>query len=141
MKPKICITGGAGYIGSVLTNLLLKKNYDVTILDSLNFGGDHIVQFISNKNFSFKKGDIRDEKFLKANIKASDIIIHLAAIVGYPACSQNPSLAKEINVGCTKKLLKLSSKNQIIFFASTGSNYGSIDGICSELTPLNPLTV
>ena len=141
MKPKICITGGAGYVGSVLTNLLLKKKYDVTVLDSLIYGGDHITQYIGNKNFSFHKGDLRDENFFKTNIKKSDIIIHLAAIVGYPACSINPDLAREINVGCTKKLLKFISKDQIIFYASTGSNYGSIDGICSELTPLNPLTV
>ncbi len=137
---KILITGGAGYIGSVLTGQLLKKKYHVTIYDNLTYGGEHLIHFFSFKNFEFIKGDIRDETNLKRALKNKDIIIHLAAIVGYPACSRNPKLAKEINYLGTKKLLKLKSPSQAIFFASTGSNYGSIDDICTEETKVNPLT-
>lgn len=138
---KILITGGAGYLGSVLLPQLLKKKYNVTIYDNLSFGGDHLINFIEDKNFNFIKGDIRDTAKLKEIIKDKDIIIHLAAIVGYPACSLNPKSAYEINVNGTKNILKLRKKNQIIFYASTGSNYGSLDEICTEESPLNPLTV
>jgi nucleoside-diphosphate-sugar epimerase len=138
---KILITGGAGYVGSVLTELLLKKNYQVTIFDNLMYGGDHLVTFVSNKNFQFIKGDVRSFSELASVIKNKDIIVHLAAIVGYPACSRNPKLAKEININGTNNVLKNISKNQNIFYASTGSNYGSLDEFCTEDSKLNPLTV
>ena len=137
---KILITGGAGYIGSVLTGQLLKKNFHVTIYDNLTYGGDHLIHYFSYKNFSFVEGDIRDQSKLKNVLKNKDIIIHLAAIVGYPACSKNPKLANEINYLGTKQLISLKSPNQAIFFASTGSNYGSISDICTEETKVNPLT-
>jgi nucleoside-diphosphate-sugar epimerase len=138
---KVLITGGAGYVGSVLTELLLKKNYQVTIFDNLMYGGDHLVTFVSNKNFQFIKGDVRSFSELASVIKNKDIIVHLAAIVGYPACSRNPKLAKEININGTNNVLKNISKNQNIFYASTGSNYGSLDEFCTEDSKLNPLTV
>jgi nucleoside-diphosphate-sugar epimerase len=139
---KILITGGAGYIGSVLTPLLLKKNkYQVTIFDNLMYGGDYLVPFVSNKNFQFIRGDVRSISELVSVIKNKDIIIHLAALVGYPACSGNPKLAKEININGTNNVLKNISKNQHIFYASTGSNYGSLEEICTEDSRLNPLTV
>ena len=137
---KVLITGGAGYVGSVLVGQLLKKNYNVTIYDNLTFGGDHLIHFFSKKNFEFIKGDVRDENNLRRVMKDKDIVIHLAAIVGYPACSKDPQLAKDINYNGTKKLLKCRSGSQPIFFASTGSNYGSIDEICTEETKVNPLT-
>ena len=137
---KIIITGGAGYVGSVLVGQLLKKNFHVTIYDNLSFGGEHLIHFFTYKNFELIKGDVRDSSALKIAIKDKDIIIHLAAIVGYPACSKDPKLANEINYLATKKLLNLRSNNQFIFFASTGSNYGSIDEICTEETKVNPLT-
>jgi nucleoside-diphosphate-sugar epimerase len=138
---KVLITGGAGYVGSVLTELLLKKNYQVTIFDNLMYGGDHLVTFVSNKNFQLIKGDVRSFSELASVIKNKDIIVHLAAIVGYPACSRNPKLAKEININGTNNVLKNISKNQHIFYASTGSNYGSLDKFCTEDSKLNPLTV
>ena len=139
---KILITGGAGYIGSVLISMLLKNNkYEVTVFDNLNFGGDHLVQYLSYKNFIFAKGDVRSSSELSSVIKNKDFIIHLAAIVGYPACSTHPKIAHETNVDGTKNLIKCSSKNQKIFYASTGSNYGSLDEICTEKSKLNPLTV
>ena len=92
-KEKICITGGAGYLGSVLTNLLLSKGYKVKILDNLMYGGEQLIEHVQNKNFEFVKGDIRNENHVKKNIEDADVIIHLAAIVGYPACSKNKKFA------------------------------------------------
>ena len=136
----ILITGGAGYIGSVLIEQLLRKKYNLTIFDSLLFGGEHLIHYVNNNKFKFIKGDVRDASSLKSVVKKYDIIIHLAAIVGYPACSGNPKLAYDVNFNGTKNILSCKSKNQAIFFASTGSNYGSLDEICTEESPLNPLT-
>ena len=105
------------------------------------YGGEQLIEHIQNKNFEFVKGDIRNENHVKKNIEDADVIIHLAAIVGYPACSKNKKFATDINVNGTKNVLKYKKKNQLIIYASTGSNYGSIAEICTEETKLNPLTV
>ena len=122
---KILITGGAGYIGSVLTGQLLKKKYHVTIYDNLTYGGEHLIHFFSFKNFEFIKGDIRDETNLKRALKNKDIIIHLAAIVGYPACSRNPKLAKEINL----PELCITSKAVAKIFDEEKKNFFEIENI------------
>lgn len=140
-KKKICITGGAGYLGCELTNLLLSKGYKVKILDNLMYGGEQLIDHIQNKDFEFFKGDVRDKKFIKKYIKDVDVIVHLAAIVGYPACSKDEKLAIETNINGTKNILKFKKSNQLIIYASTGSNYGSIPDVCTEETKLNPLTV
>ena len=138
----IFITGGAGYIGSKLTKILLEKNYKVTIFDKLLFGGDHLLHFNSNKNFNFIKGDIRDKKSLKeANIQKNDFVIHLASIVGYPACRLNPELATSTNIDGTKNILELTNKSQKLIYASTGSNYGHQSEIVDENSKLNPLSL
>jgi nucleoside-diphosphate-sugar epimerase len=139
---RILITGGAGYIGTKLTSLLIKNNYDVTIFDNLIFGGDFLLQFVSKKNFHFIKGDIRKIEDIKnANISEFDVIIHLASIVGYPACRANPVLAKETNINGTKNILKLKNKKQLLIFASTGSNYGKKKEIVNENSKLDPLSL
>lgn len=139
---KILITGGSGYIGSVLVTELLKKGYDVTVYDNLLFGGNSMFSFFINPNFKFINGDVRDIEHLKKVMIDKDVIIHLAAIVGYPACQKNPKLATETNLDATINLVKNSSPNQYILFGSTGSNYGAVkEGICTEDTPLNPLSL
>lgn len=139
---KILITGGAGYIGTKLTSLLLQHNFHVTIFDNLLFGGDHLLQFINKKNFNFIKGDIRKIKDIeKTNISKFQVIVHLASIVGYPACRSNPILARQTNIDGTKNILKLKEKNQLIIFASTGSNYGSKKEVVSEKSKLDPLSL
>ena len=85
---KILVTGGAGYIGSILVPELLKKGHEVTVYDSLLFGGNSLLTNFLNPNFYFIQGDIRDEEKLKKCLVGKDIIIHLAAIVGYPACQK-----------------------------------------------------
>lgn len=137
----VLVTGGAGYVGTTLIPQLLEKNYNVTVFDNLMFGGDYILPFFRNQNFSFIKGDIRDLSELKKATKGADVIIHLAAIVGYPACRKDPELAKSVNVEGTKNVIRATSKEQLILFGSTGSNYGAVEEICTEETPLNPLSL
>lgn len=139
---KILITGGAGYIGSVLVPLLLEKKYQVTVIDNNMYGCDSLINYFIDPNFRFIKHDIRDINGIKDELKKHDAIIHLAAIVGYPACKKFPILAEEVNFNATVKLNEALDKSVPIIYGSTGSNYGAVtDQICKEDTPLNPLTV
>lgn len=139
---KIFITGGAGYIGTTLIPLLLEKNYEVTVYDSLIFdNGDKLLPYIGNKNFKFINGDIRNKELLSENIKNHDVVIHLAALVGFPICRKmGDKESHSVNTEGTKIVIDSMSDNQYLLFGSTGSNYGEVDGICTEETPLNPLT-
>jgi nucleoside-diphosphate-sugar epimerase len=106
------------------------------------FGGNSLFGCFINPNFSFVEGDIRNTEKLKKSMDGVDVIIHLAAIVGYPACQKNPELTKEINLEATKRLVDSVKPNQYVLFGSTGSNYGAVkDGFCTEETPLNPLSL
>lgn len=134
---KILVTGGAGYIGSVLVPILLKEN-KVRVLDNLTYGYSGIIPHIGNPNFEFIKGDIRNNSAIKKSLKDVDFVIHLAAIVGYPACKAEPKLANDTNFLGTKNLVK-QCKVPIIF-TSSGSNYGYINKICNEETKIKPLT-
>jgi nucleoside-diphosphate-sugar epimerase len=138
---KILITGGAGYVGTSMIPQLLQKNYKVHVFDSLLFGGDAILPFFRHPNFEFTRGDIRNFDALKKVIKDADIIIHLAAIVGFPACRKDPDLAKTVNVDGTQNVINATSNDQLIIYGSTGSNYGDVEDICTENTPLNPLSI
>jgi len=137
----ILITGGAGYIGTSLAPMLLQKGLNVTIIDNLMFGGDPIIPLFRFPNFTFIRGDIRDKDLLKKVVSDKDIIVHLAAIVGYPACRKDPELAESVNLDATKLLASLLSKDQLVLYGSTGSNYGSVEEVCTEETPLNPLSL
>lgn len=132
------VTGGAGYVGSVLIPELLKKGYNVQVLDNLTYECDGIISLFNNPDFEFIKGDIRNLDDIEKSLKDVDFVIHLAAIVGYPACKAKPDLAHDVNVIGTKNLV--SRCDIPIIFASSGTNYGLIDGICNEETRLNPLT-
>jgi nucleoside-diphosphate-sugar epimerase len=140
---KIFITGGAGYIGTSLIPMLLEKNYLVTVYDSLMFNnGDKLIPYISNPNFKFIHGDIKDDKKLSECIKDYDVIIHLAALVGFPICREKgEEESHNVNVIGTKNVINSLSENQYLLFGSTGSNYGEVSGICTEETELNPLSI
>ena len=140
---KILITGGAGYVGTAILKLFKDLNYDITIYDNLLYGGNSLLPYVRNKNIKFVNGDIRDNKKLKKYVDKSDIIIHLAAIVGFPACRKDPVLAEEVNYRGTLNLIKnVKSKDQLLISASTGSNYGDLfSEICTEESPLKPLSV
>jgi nucleoside-diphosphate-sugar epimerase len=140
---KILVTGGAGYVGTTLIPKLLKRNYEVTVVDSLLFNnGDKIIPFIKNKNFTFVKADIRNYKLMNEILKDQDVIIHLAALVGYPICRERGETeSHEINVLATKNIVNNLNNKQYLLFGSTGSNYGEVLEICTEETPLNPLSI
>jgi nucleoside-diphosphate-sugar epimerase len=138
---KVLITGGAGYVGTSLIPQLLEKKFKVHVYDNLLFGGDQILPFFRNSDFEFTRGDIRDIGSLKKAVADADVIIHLAAIVGFPACRKDPNLAKSVNVDGTRNVIDVTSNNQLIIYGSTGSNYGSVEDICTEESPLNPLSL
>jgi nucleoside-diphosphate-sugar epimerase len=143
----LLITGGAGYIGSILTSELLRKNYRVTILDSLLFGGESILPFIGHPNFHFIKADVTEPRALRDAVKQDwqipNAVIHLAGIVGFPACQAvGKQVAWKYNFEATKMVFEQSADLGVerFVFASTYSNYGfSEDGKpVTEESPLNP---
>tara|TARA_R110002153_G_scaffold92084_2_gene223869 strand:- start:4269 stop:5207 length:939 start_codon:yes stop_codon:yes gene_type:complete len=138
---KILITGGAGYIGTALIPELLTAGHEVTVYDSLAYDGNVLIPYFQYKNFHFVKGDILEESKLKSAVKGKDVIIHLAALVGYAVCETNPELTEMVNGRATKNLVNMLSSDQLLMYGSTGSNYGKVDTICTEETPLNPTTL
>ena len=143
----ILITGGAGYIGSYLTSELLRANQRVTVVDSLLFGGESVVPFLHHPNFNFVKADVTVPRAIKDALKDDwqkpDAIVHLAAIVGFPACQAvGPQVARRYNVEATKKVFDQAVDLGVerFVFASTYSNYGlSVEGQpVTEESPLNP---
>lgn len=138
---KILVTGGAGYVGSVLTPILLEAGHDVTLIDMFLFDYTPALHFAAHPRLKVVNADIRNEGVLKEHLKGSDLIIHLAAIVGFPACARDESAAVTTNIGTTKAIVDNMQPGQALFFASSGSSYGRVEGICTEETPINPLTL
>jgi nucleoside-diphosphate-sugar epimerase len=137
----VLVTGGAGFVGSILIPTLLKKGYKVRVLDNLMYGGDSLIPSFKYDTFEVIIGDIRNRDDVKKALKGIDVIIHLAAIVGFPACKKLPDLAQTVNVDGTKLLTNMRSRSQLLIFASTGSNYGDLENVlCTEETKLNPIT-
>jgi len=143
MGKRVLITGGAGYIGSILTEHLLSKGYHVTILDSLLFGQQTHFHFCSNPNYEFVFGDCRNESTLKKLISKSDTIIALAAMVGAPACDRDPYMAKSVNHDAISMINQIRSKDQFLIYPMTNSGYGTQSGdqFCTEETPLEPISL
>tara|TARA_B100001057_G_C22785922_1_gene925537 strand:+ start:370 stop:1308 length:939 start_codon:yes stop_codon:yes gene_type:complete len=142
MSEKILITGGAGYIGSVLTPLLLDQGYQVTVFDNFLFNQNSLNSCCSNKNFNVVRGDVRIKDQIQPLINKHDIIIPLAAIVGMPFCNKDPIAAKSTNVDAMKLMFSILSKNQIILMPTTNSAYGTGDknNFCDENSKLNPIS-
>lgn len=138
---KVLITGGAGYIGTVLIPELLQRGHEILVYDNLLYNADVLIPYFRYPNFSFVKGDVLETEKLKRVIQDCDAVIHLAAVVGYDACNRNPELSKLINTVSTQNIVNMLRPEQLLFFGSTGSNYGIVDGTCDENTPLNPQTV
>ena len=139
----ILVTGGAGYIGSVLTRNLVLSKYNVKVLDSLVFGKDGISELVSNDSVNLFVGDIRNKEIIPDVLKEIDCVVHLAAIVGEPLCSKIPKAARQINEFATKHLIDSCKKSgvQRFIFASTCSNYGSSLGLVNEDTTLESLSL
>lgn len=140
---KVLVTGGAGYIGSVLVPDLLNRGYKVTVVDNFMYKQTSLTTSIRNSNFKLVFGDVRDESLMKEEISKADVLIPLAAIVGAPACDKDPVLAKSINRDSILWLIKHLSKDQRIIMPTTNSAYGSgeKDNFCDENSPLKPLSL
>lgn len=137
----ILVTGGAGYIGSIVARKLLDLNYKVKVIDNLIYDKAPIKD-IQNKNFKLIAGDIRNRKLIGKEIKDVDSVIHLAAIVGDQACAINENVTEEINYEATKYLARMAQENSCKFiFASSCSVYGANQGILNENSKLNPISV
>ena len=137
----ILITGGAGYLGSVITPLLVNKGYDVTVYDNLMYNQLTLSDLCYKSNFKFVYGDVRDYKKLNEYVQKADVIIPLAAIVGFPACEKDKQLAEEVNYNQIYDLITNTSKEQTIIFPNTNSGYGTrSSGICTENQKLQPIS-
>jgi nucleoside-diphosphate-sugar epimerase len=139
----ILITGGAGYLGSVMTPHLLSKGHQVTVLDNFMFRQNSLADCCHYEGFQVVRGDCRDQATVKPLLKKTDIIIPLAALVGAPLCNDDKEAAESINHGAVKTLCELSSSDQRIIMPITNSGYGvGEEGkFCTEETPLRPITL
>lgn len=143
---KVLVTGGAGYIGSVLVRLLLKEGFKVRVIDSLKFGGEALYDVAQHPSFEFVKGDLRNEKDIDTAIEGVDMIAHLAAIVGDPACSKFPDEAEQVNWEASTRLFEKAEKAGVkrFVFASTCSNYGKMsdpNSYVDENSELRPVSL
>lgn len=140
---KILVTGGAGYLGSILVDELLKNSFEVHILDNFMYRQSSLNHFCNNKNFYINNGDVRDESLIKSLLKKVDTVIPLAAYVGAPLCKKDPYGASSTNKDAIFTMLKHCSKNQTIIMPTTNSAYGSGDdnNYCTEESNLNPISL
>ena len=140
MKENVLITGGAGYLGSVLAEVLLDEGYNVTVFDNLMYKQTSLLHLCDDKNFSFVKGDVTNKKEFLPQIVNHDIIIPLAAIVGAPACDANKELATAINYGQIQFIVDNLNEDQKLIMPNTNSQYGSSTEVITEDSPFNPLS-
>lgn len=138
---KVLVTGGAGYLGSLVVPMLLARGDTVTVLDKFRWGFQPLLPVAAHPNLTIHQGDVRDERLLATAMAGQDGIVNLAAIVGFPACAREPMDARTINQGAVEAIAKALQPGQMLIQASTGSTYGQVDGICDEETPINPLTL
>ena len=137
----ILITGGAGYLGSVITPLLLDKGHNVTVYDNLMYNQLTLSDLCYKPNFKFVYGDVRDYAKLNKHIQKADVIVPLAAIVGFPACEKDKQLATSVNYYQIQDIIKNTSKEQTIVFPNTNSGYGTrSNGVCTENQKLKPIS-
>lgn len=143
MTKKILITGGAGYIGSMVSTKLVHEGYDVTVIDKLNYDVRSLCHLLHFANFKLIEKDILDKKYLKNIIKKYDYIIPLAALVGAPLCEKNKKKAIDTNLNIIKFMIKNLKKSQRIIFTNSNSGYGIGDKkkFCDEKSALNPISL
>ncbi|MBM3263133.1 MAG: NAD(P)-dependent oxidoreductase [candidate division Zixibacteria bacterium] len=143
MAPHVLVTGGSGYLGSVLCEHLLDAGYHVTALDNLMFGQTSLLHLCTRKTFEFVLGDVRNESLMGELMRKTDICIPLAAIVGAPSCNRDPILAQSVNYDEATLLGRLKRPDQLVLYPTTNSGYGTrtSDMYCTEDTPLEPISL
>jgi len=143
MSKRILVTGGAGYLGSILCARLLEAGHRVTVLDNLMYGQNSLFHLCAHPGFDFVRGDARDEAVVRKAVADADVLIPLAAIVGAPACDRDPWLARSVNLEAIQLLNRLRSAQQLVVYPTTNSGYGAKSGdtFCTEDTPLEPISL
>ena len=140
---RILVTGGAGYLGSVLCERLLAAGHRVTALDALVHGVPSLLHLCASPAFDFVRGDVRDEDLVQRLLRDADAVVPLAAVVGAPACERDPWRAEAVNLDAIRLLLRLRSASQLVVYPNTNSGYGASTGevFCTEDTPLEPISL
>ena len=143
MATRVLVTGGAGYLGSILTEHLLAAGYQVKVVDTLRYGQHSLFHLCAHSAFDFVPGDVRDEALMRRLVKEADVIIPLAAVVGASACERDPWLAKSVNLGAIQLLNRVRSPEQLVVFPNTNSGYGTKSGdvFCTEESSLDPISL
>jgi nucleoside-diphosphate-sugar epimerase len=145
MTERILVTGGLGYLGSVLCEHLLDAGYKVKVVDNLMYGAGQqgLFHLCARPAFDFVKGDVRDESLMKTVLRDADVVIHLAAVVGAAACDRDPHLANTVNLESVRLLNRLRSPRQLVIYPNTNSGYGATTGqsYCTEDSPLLPISL
>ncbi len=146
MRDVVLVTGGAGYIGSVLVRLLLDADYEVRVLDNMRVGGESLLPLLGHERLRIVRGDVRHEPVVSRLLDGVGSVVHLAAIVGDPACKREPELAREINLLASERLFELADVAGVkrFVFASTCSNYGKMadpSAIMDETSELRPVSL
>jgi nucleoside-diphosphate-sugar epimerase len=143
MANRILVTGGAGYLGSILCEHLLAAGHRVTVVDSLLYQQMSLFHLCAQPAFDFVAGDVRDKRAMAPLIKNADVLIPLACIVGAPACDRDPISARSINFEAIQLLNRLRSKEQLVVYPTTNSGYGTKTGdmYCTEETSLDPISL
>lgn len=143
MTMKVLVTGGAGYIGSILVPTLLRQGFHVTVLDNFLYRQASLLECCAESHFEMVRGDCRDERIVRDLIKDKDCVIPLAALVGAPLCDQDPIAARSTNFDAVQLLCKFAAPSQMILFPVTNSGYGIGEPgqYCTEDSPLRPLTL
>lgn len=139
---RILVTGGAGYLGSVIVEELLRHKHEVIVLDSLKFNQLSLLGYTTNKRFKFVYGDVSNKKLLKELCTDVDVVIPLAAVVGFPACAKDPELAEKLNYQQIVDICEFTNGKAKILYPNTNSGYGvgESNQHCTEESPLNPIS-
>ena len=143
MAEHVLVTGGAGYIGSILCEHLLRAGCRVTVVDNLLYGQRSLFHLCADPAFAFEYGDARDESLIARLVKTADVVVPLAALVGAPACDRDPFLARTLNLDAVRMINRLRSPRQLVLYPTTNSGYGAKSGdvFCTEETPLEPISL